>query len=84
MSSRNIVDCIYPPVLSLEHMLDLLEFVGILLLEWLKSPVRTRACGHETAPIIKGLIQLVFLVRSPVADSHCNVTCLCSPFNPDP
>lgn len=44
----------------------------------------TRACKHEAAPLsLEEHVSLVFLVRQPVADPHCNVTCPCPPFNPD-
>lgn len=33
---------------------------------------------------VEGFIHLVFLVRWPLADLHWNVSCHCSPFNPDP
>lgn len=72
MHSWNLLD--YPAVLPLQQVIRPVE-----------APMRTSACEHEV-PLI--CLQRASLAQSfvvwPASDPYHNLTCPCSPFNPDP
>lgn len=62
LHSRNLLDCLCPPGLSLQQAL------GCLKSPWRAEPIDVKML------LVQGLIHF-FLVRWPKVETHCNVTC---------